>query len=139
MLMNDPHTDWDDADNDTRPAIATLRTNGSGYWSSIQRDVKITELKVFVYGPIDDEDTDYTPHGELFVHFNTDSWRVDKVGLIYTDKQFMVELQAWLLTMGLDGLDVSYSEQGMQGDNYVSCDIGDKFIAGWMAQQRPTL
>ena len=132
MLLNDQHTDWDEADNDTRPAIATLSTDGSGYWSRTVRAVQITELSV-------DYINDECDFGELRVHFNTESWRVDKVGLIYTDKQFMTELQAWLLIMGLDGLDVSYSEQGLQGDNYVSCDIGEEFIASWKAQQRPTL
>jgi hypothetical protein len=122
--MNDAHTDWDVADNDTRPAIATLHTGGGGYWSNIKRDVHITELTV----PYINEEGDF---GELRVHFNTDSWRVDKVGLIYTDKQFMIELQAWLLSMGLAGLDVEYSEQGMQGDNYVSCDVEAEFLKTW--------
>ena len=142
QLLNDMHIDWDDGDNDTRPAIAILKTDGSGYWSSIQRDVKITELKLCVYGPYDDDeddDEDYEPFGELRVHFNTNSWRPDKVGLIYTDKQFMTQLQAWLLSLNLDGLDVSYSEQGMQGDNYVSCDAGAKFIESWKAQDREVL
>ena len=129
MLLNDMHTDWDEADNDARPAIATLHTNGGGYWSNVAKAVQITELTV----PYINEEGDF---GELKVHFNTDSWRPDRDGLIYTDKQFMIELQAWLLTMGLDGLDVSYSEQGLQGDNYVSCDIGEEFIASWKAQGR---
>ena len=59
MLMNDAHTDWDAKDNDTRPAIVTLQTNGVGYWSRIVRDVMITELQAHVYGPLDDEDDDY--------------------------------------------------------------------------------
>ena len=37
-----------------------------------------------------------------------------------------------LETQGLDATDVSYSEQGMQGDNYVSLDVGDQFIASWI-------
>ena len=132
MLLNDQHTDWDEADNDTRPAIATLHTDGRGHGSRVAKAVQITELTV----PYINEEGDF---GELRVHFNTDSWRVDKVGLIYTDKQFMIELQAYLNSIGLAGDDVSYSEQGLQGDNYVSCDIGEEFIASWKAQQRPTM
>jgi hypothetical protein len=29
------------------------------------------------------------------------------------------------------GDDVDYSEQGMQGDNYVSFDVGAKFLKSW--------
>jgi hypothetical protein len=43
----------------------------------------------------------------------------------------MRELQAYCNSIGLAGDDVGYSEQGMQGDNYVSCDVGGKFIASY--------
>jgi hypothetical protein len=33
-----------------------------------------------------------------------------------------------LISIGLDSSDVNYSEQGMQGDNYVSLDAGPNFI-----------
>jgi hypothetical protein len=55
------------------------------------------------------------------------------MGLIYTDKLFKAELRAYLQTLGFtaeEANDVEYSEQGMQSDNYVSCDVGAKFIAG---------
>ena len=135
MILNDAHTDWDDGDNDTRPAIVTLHTNGRGYWTSTAKPVQITELQVHVY-ETDEEDEAF---GELRACFNTNSWRVDKDGLIYTDKLFSTELKAYLNSIGLAGDDVSYSEQGLQGDNYVSCDIGAKFIASWKAQQRSTV
>jgi hypothetical protein len=66
------------------------------------------------------------------VHFNTDDWRVDRDGLIYTDRLFEKELCVLCDKLGLAGDDVSYSEQGMQGDNYVSCDVGAEFIASWI-------
>jgi hypothetical protein len=125
-LLNDMHTNWDAANNDTRPAIAILNTDGSGYWSDFAKAVQITELAV----PYINDDCNF---GELRVHFNTDSWRPDRDGLIYTDKRFMQELQEWLTISGLAGDDVSYSEQGMQGDNFVSCDMGEAFIDSWMA------
>ena len=81
-------------------------------------------------GDIDEE----KEFGELCVHFNSDDWRVDKHGLIYTDSTFMEGLQKYLTEIGLDGSDVSYSEQGMQGDNYVSCDAGAGFIASYAAK-----
>jgi len=127
MLLNDMHTDWNVADNDTRDAIVVLHTDGCGYWSERAAAVGVTELRL---GYVDDEED----FGELCVHFNTDTWRVDRDGLIYTDELFMQELQSYLQSKGLSAeaaADVSYSEQGMQGDNYVSCDVGEAFIAAF--------
>jgi hypothetical protein len=44
----------------------------------------------------------------------------------------MTELKELLTSMGFDASDVSYSEQGMQGDKYVSCDVGECFINTFM-------
>jgi hypothetical protein len=68
----------------------------------------------------------------LRVHFDTASWDTYTDGLIYTDKQFMTELRELLTAQGFDASDVSYSEQGMQGDDYVSCDVGECFINMFM-------
>jgi hypothetical protein len=72
--------------------------------------------------------------GELRVYFDTDTWDVNSDGLIYTDRQFERELQEFLNSQGLAGEDVSYSEAGMQGDDYVSCDVGAAFLQSWMAK-----
>ena len=131
MLLNDMHTDWDETDNDTREGIVTLHTAGDGYWSDTAKAVRVTELRL---GWISEEEEGEEQYGELCVHFNTDDWRVDKDGLIYTDRLFAKELCAYLQSIGLDGKDVCYSEQGMQGDNYVSCDVGASFIASYKAK-----
>ena len=123
------HTDWDNADNDTREAIATLHTAGNGYWSEHATAVRITALVLDAW-----QYEDGYMSGELRVHFNTDDWRVDKHGLIYTDKLFAKELKEYLTAQGYDASDVSYSEQGMQGDNYVSCDASDSFIKSYAAK-----
>ncbi len=104
---------------------ATLNTNGTGYWSNTKTAVEITALQLSY---INDE----LDFGELRVYFNKATWDVNKLGLIYTDKQFMTELKELLTTMGFDASDVSYSEQGMQGDAYVSCDVGERFINTFM-------
>ena len=104
---------------------ATLNTNGKGYWSRAVAAVEITHLQLAY---INDEQD----FGELRVYFNTKTWDVNKQGLIYTDKQFMRELKELLVQKGFDVSDVSYSEQGMQGDNYVSCDVGKQFINTFM-------
>ncbi len=104
-----------------------FNTSGNGYWSREERAVEITDITL---GYISDE----LDFGELRVHFNTDSWDVEKHGLIYTDKRFKQELRAFLDSQGLPGSDVEYSEQGMQGDDYVSLDIGKKFLRAWAAK-----
>jgi hypothetical protein len=104
---------------------ATLNTNGNGYWS---RKVAAVEIKALQLAYINDE----LDFGELRVYFNTKTWDVNTDGLIYTDKQFMRELKELLTAKGFDVKDVSYSEQGMQGDTYVSCDVGECFINTFM-------
>jgi hypothetical protein len=104
----------------------TLHTNGRGYWSRTARAVDVTKLDLQYIN----NERDF---GELCVYFTADTWDVNTMGLIYTDKQFMQELRVYLQTIGFseaEANDVSYSEQGMQSDNYVSCDVGAKFIAG---------
>ena len=106
----------------------TFNTNGLGYWSRTAKAVEIVDMRVTYVN--DEKD-----FGELCVYFNTATWDVNTDGLIYTDKQFRNELQAFLTAHGLPGNDISYSEQGMQGDNYVSCDIvSAKFLQAWEAK-----
>ncbi len=104
-----------------------LHTGGGGYWSNTEKAVEITDMTL---GYISDE----LDFGELRVHFNTKTWDVEQDGLIYTDRKFERELRAFLNAHGLPGADVSYSEQGMQGDDYVSLDIGKKFLKAWSAK-----
>jgi len=104
---------------------ATLNTNGTGYWSNKRKAVEITGLQL----SYTNDELDF---GELRVRFNTNTWDTNKDGLIYTDKQFMRELKELLTVQGFDASDVSYSEQGMQGDTYVSCDVGECFINTFM-------
>ena len=106
--------------------FATLNTNGRGYWSRKATAVAITKLDLQYIN----NERDF---GELCVYFAQASWDVNTDGLIYTDKQFMQELRAYLQTIGFseaEANDVNYSEQGMQTEDYVSCDVGAKFIAG---------
>jgi hypothetical protein len=105
----------------------TFNTNGKGYWSNVAKAVRITDMRL---GYVSDE----KDFGELCVYFNTEDWDVNALGLIYTDKQFRNELQAFLNAQGLPGRLVSYSEQGMQGDNYVSMDVEEQFLQAWEAK-----
>ena len=111
-----------------------LHTDGKrGLWSDVAKAIRITDMQLG-QGTIWEGDTLEEAFGELRVYFDTDTWDTSKDGLIYTDRGFMKELQEFLDAHGLPGKDVSYSEQGMQGDDYVSCDAGGKFYAAWMAK-----
>ena len=103
-----------------------FNTAGDGYWSNVAKAVEITDMRVTY---INDEQD----FGELCVYFNTDTWDVNTHGLIYTDSLFKQDLMKFVTEHGLV-VDLCYSEQGMQGDNYVSLDVGADFLASWKAK-----
>lgn len=101
----------------------TLHTSGDGWWSKENRPVRITKLEL-------DHDDPIEKFGELKVYFNTEDWRIREHGLIYTDSLFLKELRNHLNSIGLSGR-IDYSEQGMQGDDYVSLDVFETFLLNW--------
>lgn len=104
---------------------AKLLTNGRGLWSCATRCVTVYAMDT---DRCDDE------FGELCVFFHKRSWDIRKHGLIYTDPMWIREFRTYLRTLGFSKAavqDVDYSEQGMQGSNYVSLDVGEKFLTEW--------
>jgi hypothetical protein len=101
-----------------------LATAGDGLWSGVAKSVKVILIEVPY---INNERT----FGELRVYFDTDTWNIQQDGLIYTDSRFLDELRGALADLGLTGT-VDYSEQGMQGEDYVSLDVGENFIQSWV-------
>lgn len=105
-----------------------LHTNGKGLWTTKAKGVVITRFKIMIA-----EFTDgYNPIGDLWVYFDTSSWDVNHDGLIYTDPLWIKELRQNLLEFGFSHKainEVGYSEQGMQGDDYVSLDVGSTFTS----------
>lgn len=59
---------------------------------------------------------------EYCVYFDETSWNIDTDGLIYTDPQWLSELNTFLQGKGFDET-LDYTEAGMQGRNYVSLEI----------------
>lgn len=112
-------------------------TNGKGKWSVDARMVQINRIG---FGYVS---TAYYPedpfHGELRAYFDPSgftngSWNNEGFGLIYTDKLWMKEFKAGLRKHGFSikaVQNLGYSEQGMQGDNYVSMDVGAVFYASY--------
>jgi len=117
-------------------------TNGKGHWSEEERAVLITRLGIGY------QSTDYYPEdpwvGELRAYFEPSgftagSWNVDGYGLIYTDKLWLREFKKGLADLGFSRRALqalSYSEQGMQGRNYVSMDARTPFWASWCRLQK---
>jgi hypothetical protein len=101
-----------------------LCTNGTGLWSRVAKNVNVIGFDMPYV-------TDEQNFGELRVYFDTASWNVDTDGLIYTDRLFLLQLQMFL-DEHFGSADLSYSEQGMQGDNFVSLDVGEDFIKSYM-------
>lgn len=107
----------------------TASTCGDGYWSAVRKQVRLNKVAVTY---INAEET----FGELRVYFDRTTWNVPTDGLIYTDSQFLSYLRDHLFLAGFDTSDVDYSEQGMQGDDYVSLDIGRNFLRSWFQIER---
>lgn len=105
-------------------------TNGKGFWSREKREVHIKEALVNFMADYGDG-----PHGELIAKFTKKTWNIYEHGLIYTDDLWIKEFRKQLVGLGLSeaaAKDCSYSEQGMQGEDYVSMDVGSKFLKEWL-------
>jgi hypothetical protein len=99
-------------------------TAGDGLWSSSVSAVQILRVDLAY---VNDEGD----FGELRAYFNTRDWDVNTDGLIYTDKIWINEFRALMRSLGFTRNavnDISYSEQGMQGVDYVSMDVGKDFL-----------
>jgi hypothetical protein len=99
-------------------------TLGNGLWSDKAKAVQVLSVELAYTS----EDGDF---GELRAYFDTNTWDCNKDGLIYTDKMWINEFRALMRSLGFTRAAVnaiSYSEQGMQGDNYVSMDVDTDFM-----------
>jgi|AntRauTorcE11897_2_1112592.scaffolds.fasta_scaffold28728_1 hypothetical protein len=104
-------------------------TDGKGLWSGAQERISLTRLEV----PYVNEEEDFA---ELRVYFHPETWNVEEQGLIYTDEFFLTGIRNRLVMdvkfSRAAADDVDYSEQGMQGDDYVSFDVGKLFLDEWL-------
>lgn len=107
---------------------AILHTAGNGLWSTEERKVKVQKASMRGFMP------EFPGAADLRVKFSTKTWDTDKLGLIYTDRLWLRELRKLFVNLGFSekaAKEVDYSEQGMQGDNYVSLDVGKYFLKEW--------
>lgn len=102
-------------------------THGKGHWTDKAEPVEIIQIYLnhFTEGS--------QMHGELHAIFNKRFWNTAEKGLIYTDETWMKEFNEHLAHRG--GTPVHYSEQGMQGENYVSMDVNHEFLSSPLGVQ----
>jgi len=103
-------------------------TAGDGYWSSRRAKVRIVGIDIPY---LDESETDFA---EMVVKFDLRDWNTDQDGLIYTDSRFIDDLRNYFIEHGFSRVAVAaldYSEQGMQGDDYVSLDASGEFLRQW--------
>lgn len=105
-------------------SLGVCNTNGKGFWSVTPRAVTVTKLEVDFIS----KDLNF---GELLAYFDPVEWDITKLGLIYTDPQWLIDFQELLYSVGFSkdaAKDIHYGNHGAQGVNYVSLDVGDIFI-----------
>jgi hypothetical protein len=96
----------------------------NGLWSQAAKTVQVLRVELAYCN-------DECDFGELRAYFNTSTWDCNEDGLIYTDGIWLDEFRALMRSLGFTRAAVdaiSYSEQGMQGDNYVSMDVDADFL-----------
>ena len=96
----------------------------NGLWSQAAKTVQVLRVELAYCN-------DECDFGELRAYFNASTWDCNEDGLIYTDGIWLDEFRALMRSLGFTRAAVdaiSYSEQGMQGDNYVSMDVDADFL-----------
>lgn len=103
----------------------TLPVGERGLWSGEDQPKHITGRLVFRIQSYTEPDGTLDRWVHARFYFDSKLWNVDKHGLIYTDETFIDSLHARLRAHGWEQPEtcIHYSENGMQGDNYVDFDV----------------
>jgi hypothetical protein len=103
-------------------------TYGTGYWSIVAKTVCINRVAV---ASVSDSDNGEYEYGELRAYFDESEWDVEYDGLIYSDQAWLKSFRSCMASLGFSVqalADIGYTEQGMQGEDYVSLDVGPDFL-----------
>lgn len=104
------------------------QTKGDGYWSATNRTVATSKIEMEV-GEASVSLWSFTVHLPVYFRafFPKRSWDTDKYGLIYTDslwlKDFREQFKTRFPALAWMAGKINYTEQGMQGNNYVSLSV----------------
>lgn len=122
----------------------SANTNGKGKWTTETRAVDIVKLTIghsshafFPEDPFKGElRAHFEPHG-----FTHGSWNVEGHGLIFGDRLWLKEFKAGMRIAGFSikaAQNIKYGELELQGDDYVSLDVGPAFYASWQRLNKST-
>jgi hypothetical protein len=99
-------------------------TGGDGLWSNVKKNVRIMHVKIHTM-------LHEYKCGLMNVYFDTKLWNTEADGLVYTDDTWLNAFRTALHDRHDIPLDIvktiGYSEQGMQGWNYISLEFGERF------------
>lgn len=109
------------------PIVAS--TNGKGLWSEDVRTTRVKRIEfILQWAGNLYSNAEYCLEFEVRGYFTRRDWDTERYGLIYTDtgwiKEFREKFNKLKCVRGIVApMSVDYTEQGMQGDNYVSMDL----------------
>ena len=105
----------------------TFNTCGDGYWSDVAKEVYVESISMYISTQNEADEGEEAEYfdGDLAVNYTEATWDNSVDGLIYTDSLFLEQVKQFLIDNGFNAEAVNaitYSEQGMQDDERVSCD-----------------
>ena len=110
------------------PVQWAIQTGGDGLWSSRSTIVEITGLTIKWEGG---------NLVEINASFDPNTWNVERDGLIYTDKMFLEGIRRKLSDLCGVNMTLDYTEQGMQGEDYISLESIDRMAAVYLLDPKP--
>lgn len=132
--VNDYKLEWDL--NLTKEVDFTCKTSGTSIWGEgkgTSRNVRIVKIELQAFN---------SEFGELRAYFDPKTWalkfdqkkgRFYGDGLIYTDMPWLERFKEQIGNLGFNSSEISYSEQGMQGEDYVSMDVEKPFMDSFIS------
>lgn len=110
----------------SRKLPAIVMTGGDGYWTKIAKQVVIRGVvitHVDISDEVGEDDDGGCEYNYVQVYFDSTKWNIENDGLIYTDRTFMKNLLETMKFLGFSKENLSYSEHGMQGRDYIHFDF----------------
>lgn len=92
--------------------VKAFGKDSDGYWGKSDSEAEFTITKIEVNYDIEEN------YGDVNIYLA--SYYASKYGLIYTDKKFEEDIHKLIKDSGFS---LDYSEQGMQGNNYVNMGL----------------
>lgn len=72
-------------------SLGICKTNGKGHWSFYEKEIPVTGIEITYL----DKKLKF---GELIAYFDPTVWDITKLGLIYTDPQWILDFKNLLVS-----------------------------------------